>query len=413
MGIRRRLVAIAVGVMVGPGLGRAQPGATPAPAPTASTPTIELHGIIGGSLYGQDAALGPFAGGGAWFVTGVPARDPWSLGGDVRQTRLNLAAVGPPVAGGVTPRGVLELDLFGGPGPGGYGDVSVVPRLRLAYAELRAGRSTLQVGQNTSLVLALVPVTVGHAAYPLSIAAGTIGWRYPGVFALHAVPLGGRRGTLEFGVMLARPAWQNPAAAPASDALVSQDAMGIGLGEASGLPQVEVRLKLTRPGLDAFVAGHVHRVDRTGTGATTGPQIDLTVRAAVAGAKLVAGRVTVAGAGYVGQNLAPLLGGLLQFQGPTRGDVREWGGWAQAVVAVGPRTSLGALAGTARLRSSDAAAAELARRHNTVVSALARYQLGGYAVGLEVTRWRTARATDAGVVTLTGDQLMASAMYTF
>ena len=402
----------------------ASPPVAPAPPPSAKPPPIrlELHGFAGGSIYLQDAGLGPNHGGGAWYVTGEPARDAWSLGGDVRQTRLNVAAVGAPVMHGAIPRAVIEIDLFGGNGAGAFGDASVVPRLRQAYAELAWETTKVQVGQTHSLVLAMTPTTVGHVAFPLTYTAGTIGWRFPGIFVYRTVALPGPDTTAEIAVMIARAAWQNPSNAPFADSqpgsgdgkpYVSQDALGIGLGEASGLPQVEVRARFKRPHIEGFAAGHAHRVDRSGTGTSTGTQINLDVLAANAGCKLGLGPLTVQGSGYVGKNLAPLVGSLLQFQGPTSSDVREWGAWGQVGFAIDERLSVWALAATSRPRASDVRAAGLTRLRNTVASAMVRYQDGGYALGLELTRWATRKSAGADATSLSGDQIMSSASYTF
>ncbi|MCE9576965.1 MAG: hypothetical protein K8W52_27715 [Deltaproteobacteria bacterium] len=400
-------------------IARAQPAAAPPPVPPAAPPAppamrLEVHGFVGGSLYLQDAAIGPFNGGGAWFVTGAPTSDRWSLGGDVRQSRINISVAGPPVMAGATPKAVVELDLFGGNGAGAFGDASVLPRLRVAYAELGWAHSTVQVGQAASLVLAMVPATVGHAAYPLTYSAGTIGWRFPGVFATHTIALAAPKTAIEVAAMIARPAWQNPNNA-AFDAkpFVSQDSFGMGLGEASGLPQLEARIKFVSPRLEAFGAAHFHRVDRTGTGAGAGAQVDLDVVAANAGIKLKLAPITVAASGYVGKNLAPLCGTLLQFQGAASGDVHEWGAWTQAEYAITPQLSAFALAGIARPRASEARAAGLTRIDNRVASGMMRYLVGGYAVGLEVTRWHTRVISGAGSTLLRGDQVMTSATFTF
>jgi len=413
-----------------PAIAHAQPSpvAPPGPAPPEPRPAspaaiqLEIHGFTGGSLYVQNAGMGPTNGGGAWYISGEPGHDRWSLGGDVRQTRFSISAAGAPVFHGAVPKATIEFDLFGGNGAGAFGDVSVLPRLRLAYAELKWAHTTLQVGQTHSLVLAMTPTTVGHIAFPLTYAAGTIGWRFPGIFAYQTIPLAGKDTSLELAAMIARAAWQNPSNAPFADTspgsgdgkpFVSQDGFGVGLGEASGLPQLEVRAKLKSPRVEGFVAGHAHRVDRTGTGTSSGPQIDLDVLAANAGFKLNLAPLTVQGSGYVGKNLAPLVGSLLQFQGPSSGDIHEWGVWGQAGYVVAPGLGVWALAAESRPRQSELRNAGLTRLRNIVASGMVRYQDGSYALGLEVTRWWTRKAAGVDITSLSGDQIMLSANYTF
>ena len=153
-----------------------------------------FHGFLGGSLFGQDGFLGPSGGQQPLFAVGSPKTDKYMLGGDIRQNRLNFSVAGPSVLGGI-PRGVAEMDFFGGNGPGFFGDVSVSPRARTMYAELGWPNTTLRVGQEYQLTAGIntltgpatsgamaFPTSVGHIAFPIAYAAGAIGWRYPGLF---------------------------------------------------------------------------------------------------------------------------------------------------------------------------------------------------------------------------------------
>ena len=159
-----------------------------------------FHGFVGGSLYMQDAVMNA-NGQNAWFVRAQPNQDRLQLSGDVRQTRFNFSLAGPSVMGGATPKAVVEFDLFGGqaansPANGGannvtssFGDSSVSPRLRIAYAELGWQNSTVRVGQDHQLILGIIlPATVGHVANPLTACAGTIGWRAAGATFFQNVP---------------------------------------------------------------------------------------------------------------------------------------------------------------------------------------------------------------------------------
>src|SRR5512146_1054803 len=107
---------------------------------------FELHGFVSGTLYVQDANL---SGNGqnalGWAlpasatVPNPPTQDRLAFSGDVRQSRFNMSLAGPAVLGGATPKGVFELDFFGNFGSGAFGDVSLTPRMRLAYGELNWG----------------------------------------------------------------------------------------------------------------------------------------------------------------------------------------------------------------------------------------------------------------------------------
>jgi len=373
---------------------------------SAQDAKFEFHGFVGGSVYTEDGAFNTNGGSAAWVVTGEPTTDAGVFGGDVRQTRLNFSLTGPQIFEGATPRGFAEIDFFGGNSPGGFGDISIYPRLRVAYAELKLAKTNTMVraGQDHDLVLGIVlPQTVGHVAFPLSYQAGTIGWRRPGLAVYQTVPVANMK--LELAASIGRSGW--------SGATAAEERLGV----ASGLPSFQGRAKLQGKTFEAFVAGHFSRIDVSGQG-VGGSSTELDTTAVTAGAKVTYMGATLAGAGYFGKNLGPLAGNLLQWQptaaltgpnGPV--DINEVGGWAQAGYNITPQISAWLLAGFANPDDQDLADATLTRGRNVTTSGMLRYQAKGYSAGLEYTMFRTSYLGAADP--LKANQLMLSGMYFF
>ncbi|HTP27011.1 MAG TPA: hypothetical protein VMK12_15320 [Anaeromyxobacteraceae bacterium] len=374
---------------------------------------FELHGFVTASLYGQDANMAVNGGGqSALYVTKQYPSDKLSLGGDVRQTRLNFSLAGPQILGGATPKGVVEVDFFGGDSGGVFGDTSVIPRLRLAYLELNWGGNTIfRAGQDYQLVLGIVPETVGHCAFSLAYTAGLLGWRYPGAEVFQIVPVGGSK--IELALQVQRGAWatsQTTVTTPSGTTTIPNNA-ALDLGSASGVPQVEARAKLKSQAFEAFVAGHYSRVDTNGPGVPGGPQLD--VMAGNGGAKIKVADFTLQGSGFYGKNLLPIFGESLATPS-TEGigtDVVEYGGWGQAGYNLTSQLSAWAMVGISHLNYADAAAAGIDRVRNIVGSGMLRYATGGFAVAMEYAHWFTTYRSFSTVQE--GNQLMASAAYNF
>jgi hypothetical protein len=165
-----------------------------------------FHGLAGVSLYVQDTPGFVFNGQGPLLALTKPASG-YTTGADVRQSRFGFSVSGPKVLG-ATPKAVLEIDLFGLDSPGDYGEVSAYERLRLAYAELNWENDTLRFGQDTQLILAMTPDSMGHLAYPVTYTAGMVGWREPGIGFFQRIPLGDS--SLELAVQVMKSDWQSP-----------------------------------------------------------------------------------------------------------------------------------------------------------------------------------------------------------
>lgn len=145
---------------------------------TSQNISITLRGILSGTFFAQDADFGPGNGQRAEFVTAE--RDKWVHGGDVRNMRLTLGINGPEIKTGWRANATFEMDFFGGfPAPNAFSDEQPLPRLRLAYADLTNGRTTVRFGQDWSLTLGNIPQSTSHIGFPLGWGpGGFIGWRF-------------------------------------------------------------------------------------------------------------------------------------------------------------------------------------------------------------------------------------------
>ena len=395
------------------------PGPPSAPS-AADAPEwkFECHGFVGVSVYVQDTPAFVLNGQGPLLPLSEPTRT-MTTGADIRQSRFAFSVAGPRVLGAV-PKALLEIDLFGLNGPGGYGEVSVYPRVRLAYAELNWGADILRLGQDHQLIFAMIPESIGHLAYPATYFNGLIGWREPGVGYFHTLHVGDSK--LELSAQAIKSDWQNPTDFGQS----TVNDLNVDYGQLSGWLGAEARVKLTERSHHRLRRGALQ--PRGGLPAgdlvappTAIPNRDWDVEAGVAGFKAKVVGLTLAASAYVGKNLGPLLGNLLQF--PVSNDVREWGGWAQLGYDVTGHLNVWILGGLARPNQSDVEAAGGGRSESSMVGGMIRYQQSGFAFGPEFYHViaKQISATGAGVAAGSGaptgvldvDQLLLSGMYTF
>jgi hypothetical protein len=381
-------------------------GATAAAAQEQVGPV--LTGFISSTTFVQSDAFGFGNGQNAqWVRAARVGTSDRVTGADVRNTRLTLLLPSTQVSTAFCTGGLVEIDFFGGfNGAGPYADEQPVPRLRSAYAEIGHGRTILRVGQAFAPIFGNVPVSPSHLAFPLGYgAAGTIGFRSPGVFLLHdfADPTSRHRVGLQLAAF--RGSWNGP-----GDLTDHGSA-----AEAAAVPQIEARLDLggrvgdhTR--WSTYIVGHY---DEKQLGSEGAPTI-LAGRAIAAGARIDHGMLTIHGNGYTGRAIGQQLGQLAQF-----GDIGGGGAWVQAGLRPGAGLSawafvgqddpddaelLGQLAGDVRLR-------------NRLGAASLQWTAGGYTAGLQ---WLRA-GTDWGARTAAGDtrwyreadQLSFSVLYRF
>jgi hypothetical protein len=338
---------------------------------------------------------------------------------------------------GATPSAVLELDFMQGFGEGAFGNVSLMNRMRLAYSELNWGNHRLAFGQLNDLTFAMAPYSLSHIAFPLGYGTGNIGWRRLGFWGFHTFAASPET-KVEFAWEVGRSQWNDAATATGGQTYNAQN--DASLGEASTLPAVQARLTLTQGKLfNVWVAGHWNRIDMNGVG-TDGGLDDFDVTAGAAGLKVTGGPVTVAAAGFYGQNTGPLLGNLVQFQpggasataaGATSiKDVSAYGFWVQGGFNLTKEFSVLGLYGMQKLDDGDvkttgvfgsgttAAPVTTARLKNETINVQAIYRDGGYAIGGEWTNFKTkVGAYNAGVFTSDDDvkanQYMITANYFF
>ncbi|MFS8637488.1 MAG: hypothetical protein FWJ74_05335, partial [Gemmatimonadota bacterium] len=302
------LVALAATLILAPSPAHAQE------VRTAGEERLTVRGFVSASLFVDDQFFAPGNGQNALWAELLELReDEWFHGGDVRNTRITLDFDGPRVFGNWRARALLEADFFGGfTGVGAFSDEQPNPRLRLAYADLTNGRTTVRIGQAWSPTFGYAPESLTHIGFPLGWGSGgLIGWRFPGIFLYHDLTPGGGWDA-ELQVAAFRGSW--------SDELFPDD---VSAGEASLWPQLEARFGLGRSPergtrWEAFIAAHIDHKDLSGPGDDT--DFDLDGWAIVGGFRIRPGRFTILANGYVGEAIGQLFAQILQF-----GDFEGWG----------------------------------------------------------------------------------------
>jgi hypothetical protein len=382
---------------------------------------FELHGFVSGTLFMQDQVFGVGPGQNALFVAGCGANsascrdgafpaDKLVMGGDIRQTRLNFSVAGPEVFGGAKPKGIVEVDFFGadnytaGVNLGAYGDVSLIPRIRIAVAELKWGGTTIQVGQQNMLTIGIIPQSLSHIAFPYTYAAGTVGWRQPGIWAYHMLG-----NSFELAWSVARAGW-----------VANSTVNGFTAGVASGLPALELRAKfLFSKDFDLWFSGHWQTADRNGPGAigNKAQWTSIDTILGTAGVRANMGFLVLQGSAWYGKNAGPLLGNIIQFPGNAYlGDIFGWGAWGQAGLNLSKVISLWYTIGVDHPSYPDIIANFRAgggstRLRNLNQVGMLRFQSGGYGFGVEYLYSRT---TDLRYVDpLIGNQLSFTGNYSF
>ena len=403
-----------------------------------------FHGFVGGMLYMQDSPTGisggqqalwaaPVAAGQSTYTTDKPV-----FNGDVRQTRLNFSMKGPEVMGAI-PKGVVEIDFFGAyqiavgtasactnatctttgavAAYNAYGEQSIMPRLRFAYAELAWENTTIWMGQQNHLLFASAPVSDGHIAFPLGYATGNIGWRSPGFFLFQR--FGSADVKSEFALEIGAAGWSFAGFNGSTPGGFNYTA-----GSASGLPMVEARYKLDSKVVNFWIAGHWNNLDLNGPNVTVdqasaaSKSTQRTVLAGGAGLKFNLGPVTLYGTGWYGKNTGWLLGNLVQFNNAIAGqytDLFGWGVAGQVGLNFTKDLSLWYLIGSQQLVNwVEAREWAYARLRNVDNSAMLRYRVGGFSWSFEwVNFFTTNRATATTTYAVRANQYAVNGMYYF
>jgi hypothetical protein len=424
-----------------------EPPQKPEPLPATPSPfTFTLKGFVSGTFYAQDASFASGNGNSAIFGPNKLATDKWFLSGDVRQTQLKFMVKGPEVLGAI-PTAVVEIDFLGGnqvtsvPGAtsvvtvkdsmgnpigtgtasntvtgSAMGDESVLPRLRLAYAELNwgEGKDMLRVGQQHNLIIPMIPASISHIGVPLGYGAGQLGWRTPAVTYFHKFPLA-KETNVDLGFQVNRNSWIDnfPVCGPGQPTPPTTNAnclpAGVSLGEASTLPQLEIRAMLSSgktespwapyyPANDwqVFIAGHWDQKDLSGVGGNAmapatpagaapapTPRDTMQTLVAEAGFKVKIGPAIVAGNGWYGKNAGGVFGNLLQMQTADRPDVSGFGAWGQLGFSITKQLTVWGLVGIDQPNQAQAKAAGFTRLENRQTAGMIAYRDGPYAIALE------------------------------
>lgn len=369
---------------------------------TGQNITITLRGIVGASVYAQDADFGTGNGQKAQFVTAE--RDKWVHGGDARNTRLTLAIAGPEVRRGWRGNATVEIDFFGANTSGGsFGDEQPQPRLRLAYIELASARTTLRIGQDWSPTLGTIPQSVSHIGFPLGWGSGGfIGWRFPQIKVIRTLSAPGAAKTTRLHLAIMSGSWTDEPAG-------TDNAFSAG---ERGLPQVEARFDYGTGRFTGYIVGHIDTKD------VAGP--DLTSQVVEIGFTTTRGDLSIAANGHVGKAMGHQFAQVVQF-----GDIKGWGAWAQLGYNFNPRWSIWGFCGTERPDEADitnnavtdatgAVIAVDARRFNSwLFVPMLRYRSGPYAVGLEWLHSDVQVGPSANNKLRSGNQVLLSARYDF
>jgi hypothetical protein len=211
------------------------------------------------------------------------------------------------------------------------------PRLRVAYFQLERRSLKITAGQDKALLAPIDPVSLSHVAIPLGATAGNLwGW-LPQVRVDWTHRHGDTSAVLQFGVL--RPQFADPRLSDLPAASASLDGTP-GFGERASQPFYQARVAVSHPlnGSNATLgaAGHYGR-ERIGAGRT----IESWAFATDYVVPLLR-RVIWRGEGFIGSNLVPFQGGVLQGLAvlqpvttapPTRFNrIGAAGGWNELIV---------------------------------------------------------------------------------
>ena len=218
-------------------------------------------------------------------------------------------------ASGWAPSAEVEIDFFGTrPTDGDLPEDRVLnqPRLRKAFFRLQKGGFDLIAGQDNIIISPLDPVSLSHVAIPLGYSAGDLfGW-LPQVRVDYNHSFG-KTGTLfQLGVL--RPAFGDPRLQDEPAASVSLDTTFSGFGERASHPFYQARFAVSRPmqGSTATIgAGAHYGSELVGFAGTTDHKVDSWAFTLDFRVPIIP-KVILRGEGFVGSNLVPFGGGVIQ-----------------------------------------------------------------------------------------------------
>jgi hypothetical protein len=267
---------------------------------------------------------------------------------------------------------------------------------------------------------------LANFSFPVTYGAGTIGWRTPGIRVLHSLAVGADK--LELGIELVKNKWNNEAqnAIGGPAATVANTPATIGLGEASGLPMVQVRAKYDGKAGEiaymAYVVGVFHKLDLNGFGDgqtaaavaawnTTG-KTSLSGNAVEIGGKVTYNPVSFAFNAYTGKATGNMIGSMYTF-----GDIKDKGYWLALSGNITKELSLGLMYGAntpSRLDMRRVNGVTNVRVGSNTMGGMLKYQDGAYAIGVEAYKLNTTYSTSWTTTVDSGAmQVIATSAYFF
>ena len=292
---------------------------------------------------GQDLVLWPLPGGAVTFPDGTtkPNSKTHDLIFTARQSVFGFQLKPADISTNMWhASGTLEFDFFGGrpfDANQPQGRVFNEPRLRLAYLQVQKGNFRIVAGQDRMIISPLDPVSLSHVAAPLGATAGDLwGWE-PQVRAELTHKIGSASTLFQIGVVRPQFADARLETLPATGSALDNTASG--LGERTTTPFYQARYSATIPmaGSKAtFGAGGHYGRERIGADR----EIDSWAFAYDFSVPVYS-RVRFRGEGFVGSNLIPFQGGVLQgvaVLNPGGGAPIQFnkiggaGGWAELIV---------------------------------------------------------------------------------
>jgi outer membrane protein OmpA-like peptidoglycan-associated protein len=386
-------------------------------AQTVEPGGLTIRGFLSASVFLQDQNFAFGNGQNAEWPAGPEfTRDEWFSGGDVRNTRLTLAFDGPKVAKGPWKLGgQLEMDFFGGfNGTGAFSDEQPIPRLRLAFADIGNGRTTIRIGQFWSPLFGNVPVSTSHIAFPLGYGSGMPGWRFPGIFFYQTLSPKGAPLTTDLAVAVMTGSWDRCVGGtvngdcPTGGANANINSLSAGN---AGWPQIEGRFNLGgkagKGSWGLYVVGHWDQKDLSGANASL-PNDKLDGWIGEFGARYQFGGFLVHGNIYTSDSAGQQFTAITQF-----GEFKSTGGWIQAGYDFTPNWGV---YGFYALDDPDddevlLALGNAARLKNEIFTGMLRWKTGPYSIGLEYLH--SDLESGLAKVKTKGNQIILSALYNF
>ncbi len=369
---------------------------------------LTVSGFLSATFFAQDQNFSFGNGQNAEWPTSSYESNKWFNGGDVRNTRLTLAFNGPQSADGWKVGAMVEADFFGGfNGTGAFSQEQAVPRIRLAYADLTKGSTTLRIGQFWSPLFGETAASLSHIAFPLGYgSAGDVGWRFPGFFLYQGLSSPEAKVKSQLVVAIFEGSWDGPGSPIAN----------LSAGNVGFRNQVEARLNLGGKSgggnpWSVYVVGHWDDKDLTGVGDTNPDgshgSKSLTGTAAEVGGSYKIGSFLIHGNLYTSKAAGQQFTDITQF-----GDIKDTGGWLQLGYDLSQRWSIYGFYGMVDANKDDVLkwVGDTGRIKNQQAVFMVQWSLGQYQLGLE---WLHDQVTNAAEVKTKGNEIALSTKYVF